>query len=371
MKHWLAGILLSAFLSLSYAQSHGYLPKREFPKTDFDDISIDLNTILPGGPPRDGIPAIDNPKFVSIEDSFEWLGDQEPVVSFFDADDARAYPLQVLMYHEIVNDTVNGKPVSVTFCPLCNASIVFDRIVEGEVLDFGTTGRLRKSDLIMYDRQSETWWQQFTGKGIIGKYNTVKLKQLPSQIVSFETFRQAFPKGKVLSRDTGFSRPYGRNPYSGYDKIDNIPFLYRGDLDDRLPAMERVLSLGNDNAESMLIPLSILKNHPIINTTYSKTPVAIIASTSANSALDKSTISDSRMVPAAAAFHSEVNGQKLTLIQDGDRVIDTETGSEWNAFGQAIKGKLKGQVMKQIDRGVHFAFAWLAFEPDSHIFKTE
>ncbi len=371
MKHLVRAFLIFTICGVTYAQSNGFLPKGEFPKTDFDNMSVDLGSILSGGPPRDGIPAIDKPTFISIEESAEWLGGQEPVVSFFEGDDARAYPLQILIYHEIVNDTVNNKPVTVTFCPLCNASIVFDRTIENEILDFGTTGRLRKSDLIMYDRQTESWWQQFTGMGIIGDYNAVELKQLPSQIVSFDTFRTNFPGGKVLDKETGFARPYGRNPYSGYDDINNNPFLFKGELDGRLPPMERVLSLSAEKNSSLLIPLSTLEKQTLINTNYNDTPIAVIASTTANSALDKSEIAESRLVPAAAAFDARVNGQTLTLKNANNQVVDEQTGSVWNAFGQAIEGKLKGQSMQQIDRGVHFAFAWLAFEPESDIYKAE
>ncbi|MFT4728772.1 MAG: hypothetical protein ACI9UN_003285 [Granulosicoccus sp.] len=147
------------------------------------------------------------------------------------------------MYHEIVNDVIAGVPVAVTFCPLCNASIVFEReVVQGAsrtILDFGTTGRLRKSDLVNYDRQTESWWQQFTSRGIIGGYVDIELVRRSSQIISFGEFQTAFPGAKVLSRATGFSRPYGNNPYRGYDAIDNNPFLFRGDIDPILPAMER------------------------------------------------------------------------------------------------------------------------------------
>jgi len=138
-----AGLL---FASTVLAQGGGFLPTQEFPKTDFDNISVDLDSILSGGPPKDGIPSIDKPEFSTAAEVAEWLGNDEPVVAYADGDDARAYPLQILIYHEIVNDIVNDKPVTVTFCPLCNASIVFDRTVDDQILDFGTTGRLRNSD---------------------------------------------------------------------------------------------------------------------------------------------------------------------------------------------------------------------------------
>jgi hypothetical protein len=165
-------------------------------ETDFSFHTVPFDSILSGGPPRDGIPPIDNPTFVEIKDADEWLETLEPVVSFELNGDARAYPLQILMWHEIVNDTVGGAPVSVTFCPLCNSAIVFDRNINDLVLTFGTSGMLRKSDLIMWDRQTETWWQQLTGEGIIGQLAGHKLTFIPAQIISWEDFKAANPKGQ-------------------------------------------------------------------------------------------------------------------------------------------------------------------------------
>jgi hypothetical protein len=136
---------------------------REGWKTDFSKSSVPFGEIISGGPPRDGIPSIDDPKFASASEVTDIDG-REPVIRFGVDDDVRAYPLRVLTWHEIANDVVGGTPVAVTYCPLCNAAIVFDRRVEGQVLEFGTTGKLRNSDLVMYDRQTESWWQQFTGE---------------------------------------------------------------------------------------------------------------------------------------------------------------------------------------------------------------
>jgi len=140
--------------------------------------------------------------------------------------------------------------VTITFCPLCNTAIAFDRAFDGQVLDFGTTGRLRYSNLVMYDRQTETWWQQATGEGIAGKYAGQQLTFLPAPIISWEEFRNGHPDGQVLSRDTGFNRDYGRNPYAGNDNINNSPFLYDGPrTPDGLLPMARVLTVDvNDEA---------------------------------------------------------------------------------------------------------------------------
>lgn len=364
-------IVMSCVSGLVAAQFVQF-PQGEFPLTNYQKSSVPIEEIFTGGPMRDGIPAIDSPRFVSTDSASEWLGEKEPVIALQLDGVARAYPLQILMYHEIVNDELAGKPVSVTFCPLCNASIVFERdiMVDGDsiVLDFGTTGRLRKSDLVMYDRQSETWWQQFTGKGIIGDYTDVSLVRLPSQIISFEEFRKAFPQSQVLSPETGYQRPYGNNPYRGYDSIDNNPFLFRGDIDPRLPAMERVLSILNDT-ETQLVPLSELKKQPVANLFSGESKVVVIASTTATSALDTENIAQSRQVPAAAAFHASVDELELDFEFKDGIVQDVQTASHWNAFGLSTKGKLAGTQLEQVDDGVHFAFAWLAFDPKAIVVK--
>ena len=340
----------------------------EWPKTDFTNSSVDQSEIMSGGPPKDGIPAIDDPEFIDVAAASEWLQGKEPVISIAIDGTARAYPLQILMWHEIVNDEIGDKAVSVTFCPLCNASIVFDRDLDGVRYDFGTTGRLRRSDMVMYDRQTESWWQQFTGEAIIGELNGIKLKQIPSNIVSFDSYKKQFPKGEVLSRDTGFRRDYGRNPYAGYDDINSSPFLFRGEIDDRLKPMERVLSLQSDD-KTLLFDLTSLKTNPVVNAEFAEKSVVVFAFDDMNSALDKSSISDSRLIPSAAIYDATVDGQKLTFETNNDVVTDKETGTEWNIFGFADKGKLAGTQLQQLDHGVHFAFAWLAFDPDAEIFE--
>lgn len=214
----------------------------EWPKTDFSKKSVDLGEILSGGPPKDGIPAIDNPSFAPARDVND-IGPNEPVIRFGVDDDIRAYPLRILIWHEIVNDVVGGKPVTITYCPLCNSAIVFDRRVGKKVLDFGTTGKLRKSDLVMYDRQTESWWQQFIGAGIVGKMTGTELKMLPSRVESFKRFRETAPGGKVLVPAFGSFRPYGMNPYRSYDTSAK-PFLYRGAIPEGIKPLAYVLVVG-------------------------------------------------------------------------------------------------------------------------------
>jgi len=341
----------------------------EWPKTEFGVTSIDLGEILSGGPPKDGIPAIDEPEFVSNKEAQQWLDPLEPVIAVNINGTARAYPIQILMWHEIVNDTLADTPLSVTFCPLCNASIVFDRRVDNQLLDFGTTGKLRKSDLVMYDRQTESWWQQFTGEGIVGEMTGVKLRRVPAQIIAYEDFFEAFPAGDVLSRDTGHSRAYGRNPYSGYDRIGQNPFLYGGEVDKRLPAMERVINITINNADK-IYPFSAFDDNPVINDAVNKTSVVLFSRKGTFSALDKGVIAESRKVPSVTAFERRLGDRELSFTGKEGFIVDEETGSNWNLFGQAIDGPLKGESLTPADSGVHFAFAWLAFNPDSEIYSA-
>jgi len=211
--------------------------------TNWNKRTIEFNELLSGGPPRDGIPPIDKPKFVDVQNAKSWINDNEPVVFVKIGLHVKAYPIQILIWHEIVNDTLNNTNILVSFCPLCNSTIVFDRVHKGKLYDFGTSGLLRNSDLVMYDRQSETLWQQFTGRAIVGDKAGEKLTMLPSSMISFKEYYSVYPKGLVLSKDTGFNRQYGSNPYVGYDDINNSPFLYNNPIDKRLKPMRRVVSL--------------------------------------------------------------------------------------------------------------------------------
>lgn len=363
------GLLVAATYTLSPSVVAESPWNQEWRKTDFTRRTVALEEIQSGGPPKDGIPAIDRPRFVSADAAARWLDPREPVIVFEHRGDARAYPLQILMFHEIVNDTVGGAPVAVTFCPLCNASIVFDRNVKGATLDFGTTGKLRKSDLVMYDRQTESWWQQFTGKGIVGHHAGTDLRQVPSTIASFADFRRAHPQGRILSRETGFVRPYGRNPYRGYDRVGDHPFLFTDPVDPRLPAMERVLGVAS-RGTVRVYPFTALAALGIVNDQVGGEPIAVFTAEGMLSALDAEIIRESRRIPAAAAYSRVTGDRVLNFERRGEDIFDRETGSQWDIFGRAIAGPLKGRRLKPADSGVHFAFAWLAFNPQSEIFSS-
>jgi Protein of unknown function (DUF3179) len=267
--------------------------------TDFCRHMVPLLQFQAGGPGKDGIPAVDHPRFAPAS-SIPWLAFREPVIELAVGGDVRAYPLQILIWHEIVNDRVGGTPVAVTFCPLCNTAIAFERRVGGRTLSFGTTGNLRNSDLVMYDRQTESWWQQFGGEGLVGHYTGVRLRQLPARIVAWRQFEREHPHSLVLTRKTGFSRPYGQNPYAGYDDVSSPPFFgaaHGGDH--RLQPKERVVFLerGRDAA---VVPFSALQRTHVLRVMVGGHHLVVRWRGGVASALDSASIPRGRDVGAAS-----------------------------------------------------------------------
>ncbi len=337
--------------------------------TNFCLHSVPYDEIFSGGPPRDGIPPIDSPRFETVESADKWLEDVEPLIILEINDEVRAYPLQILIWHEIVNDEFHGQPVVVTFCPLCNTALVFARpTINGEVLTFGTSGNLRISDLVMWDRQTESWWQQFNGEAIVGDLTGTKLEFIPSAIISWVDFKSKHPDGQVLSIQTGFSRSYGRNPYAGYDDINSFPFLFTGDLNDRLPPMARVLGILLESGEGGAFSLELLKENRVMNETLADTPFTIFWKSGTASALDSGSISEGRDVGTTGVFSRSVKDEVLTFIAKGDGTFeDQETYSIWVFLGEAIVGPLLGTRLLPLPHHDTFWFAWAAFVPDGSL----
>ena len=236
--------LVAAFLLGGPAAADPQFWRHEWPDTDFGTSSVSFAEILSGGPPKDGIPALDDPAMIPVARATDIPG-REPVIALEVEDEMpRAYPVRYLIWHEIANDAVGGVPVAVTFCPLCNSGIVFDRRVDGRTLSFGVSGKLRHSDMVMYDRETESWWQQAIGEGIVGEMTGRRLRPLLSWMESWDEFRVRNPEGLVMARPA-FPRDYGRNPYAGYDGLQR-PFLYSGELPPNgVPALERVVRVGD------------------------------------------------------------------------------------------------------------------------------
>ncbi|MDP2727119.1 MAG: DUF3179 domain-containing protein [Dehalococcoidia bacterium] len=335
-------------------------------KTDFNKHKVPYSQIISGGVPRDGIPPVYKPKFEDVGEAGSWLAAEEPVVAFESKEDARAYPLRILLWHEIVNDSVGGIPVAITYCPLCNTAVVFDRRLEGQTLVFGVSGMLRNSDLIMWDHQTESWWQQATGEAIVGEHSGRLLGFLPSSIVSWEDFKATYPQGRVLSQDTGYGRPYGTNPYVGYDSSVR-PFLFTGEVDNRLPALERVIGMTTEG-QSVAYPFSLLAEVGAVNDTLAGRPLVVFYDRGTVSPLDQSNISKSRAAGAAAVYDPRVNGETLVFDWRDGRILDRKTSSTWSVLGKAVEGPLEGRSLKPVVHGTHFWFAWAAFNPDTRLY---
>lgn len=241
-------VLMAVFWALCLSGAVAAGPefwRHEWPRTDFSRTTVEnWGDILSGGPAKDGIPALSAPGFVAAARERR-IGGREPVIALELAGArARAYPLRYLTWHEIVNDVVGTRPVAVTFCPLCNSAVVFDRRVQGRVLDFGVSGKLRHSDMIMYDRQTESWWQQAVGVGIVGEMTGVDLAVLPAWVESWDAFRARNPDGLVMD-EPDWTRAYGTNPYRGYDRSAR-PFLYSGELPPNgIAPLARVVRVGD------------------------------------------------------------------------------------------------------------------------------
>jgi Protein of unknown function (DUF3179) len=370
MSGWKAlGTLVAAALAIEAGPA---LAQRDGWRTDFSRHTVPLEEIVSGGPSKDGIPALDRPRFVPVSEADTWLSNREPVVLVEEGDEARAYPLQILIWHEIVNDVVGGRPLAVTFCPLCNTALAFDRRLDERTLDFGTTGRLRHSDLVMYDRQTESWWQQATGEGIVGAYAGRRLEFVSAPLVSWETFKRAHPAGSVLSRRTGYDRPYGENPYTRYDDARGSPIaaFFRGRRDERLPAMERVVavSLGG---EDVAYPFEVLRRRPALNDRIGDLPVVVFWQPGTASALDHSRISQGRDVGSTGVFDRRAGGRVLQFEPASEgRFRDRETGTEFDVLGRGLRGPLRGTRLQPIPHGNHFWFAWGVFKPSTRVVSS-
>ena len=282
---FLSAVILSVGASIAAADPS--LWKAEWPDTDFGKTTIEnWAEIISGGPPKDGIPAIDDPQFLSASDE-KRLTPREAVITVeIDGQRPRAYPIRYLIWHEIVNDRIGKVPVAVTFCPLCNSGITFDRRVNGKVLSFGVSGKLRNSDMVMYDRQTESWWQQAVGTGIVGKMTGVELTALPTWMESWAEYTARNPDGLVMAQPA-LGRPYGRNPYTGYD-TSKRPFLYNGEMPPHgVPALMRVVRVG-DRAWTM----QRVRDEGRIN----EAGVTLSWASGQSSALDRSGVGDGRDV---------------------------------------------------------------------------
>ncbi len=316
---------------------------------------------LQASDPRDGIPPIDSPVFESVALAGQWLGPRDPGALVQIDGEARFYPLSILTRHEIVNDAFGDVPVAVTFCPLCNTAIAYDRRVNGEVLRLGVSGLLRNSDLVMWDDATTSLWQQITGEGLIGDFAGAQLESVPTSIVSFAQFVESFPDGKSLAGESAFGRQsYGVNPYQGYSS-GSRPFLFDGEIDERLPALSRVVGVTEGDAIAAYA-FGRLEIERVINDEVAGVPIAVFFAGETADALDQQAIAISQAIGSAVAHDPVVDGQVLTFTaNDDDTFTDDQTGSTWSIVGIAIDGELEGTQLGALQHRNEFWFAWQAF----------
>ncbi len=338
---------------------------------EFPDPLVNPSEIISGGPPPDGIPPIDEPAFVDVATADEYLEPDEPVVALEIDGDARAYPVQVLIWHEIVNDEVGGVPVSVTYCPLCNSAATFIREVRGVETTFGTSGRLYASALVMYDRATESLWTHFDGQAVVGMLAGEHLEPIASPLLAWSDFKAAFPEGRVLDRDaTGHNRDYGINPYVGYDDPDTRPFLFVGDPDARAAAKQRVVGVVvGDAAQAWALEAVSGGEATATHGEVGGQPIVIFWKAGQSTGLEDLMVAGGRDVGSVGVFVPEAGGQALTFTAEGDGFVDAETGSTWDVTGRAVDGPLAGEELEQIHHLDTFWFAWATYRPGTELIE--
>jgi hypothetical protein len=290
--------------------------------------------------------------------------------------DPRAYPVQILIWHEIVNDTVGGIPVSITYCPLCNSAISYERVVRGHEVTFGTSGKLYNSALVMYDRATESLWTHYDGLAVAGVLTGERLRPIPSPLLAWADFKAAYPDGRVLSRDTGFVRQYGTNPYFGYDDERTRPFLFRGDYDERALPKQRVVGVAvGDAAKAWTLAAVSSVDQPakVTTGTVGEQEVVIFWKAGQVSALEGNSTSGGREIGSVGVFDPTdptTEGRRLTFRVEGDRFVDEQTETTWDVTGRAVEGPLAEAQLTRIPHFDTFWFAWAAYHAGSQLVES-
>ncbi|GAB3038293.1 hypothetical protein GCM10011376_35620 [Nocardioides flavus (ex Wang et al. 2016)] len=334
---------------------------------DFPEPLIDLDDLLSGGPPPDGIPSIDYPLFQPVSE-VNWLEDDEPVLSLTINGKTKAYPIRIMTWHEIVNDRLAGVPVAVTYCPLCNSGVAFERTIAGETTTFKVSGKLYADNLVMYDRLTESLWPQLTGRASVGALTGTQLESIPVGAVGWRQFREEHPDARVLSRSTGHDREYVTNPYVGYDDPDSEPlFALPTGRDARLPLKARVVGVG-EGKNAVAVSRDLLADRGVQHVALGQERVVLWHAPGQVSALDTQQIPDGAEIGSVAAFLADTPGRALNFERADDGTFrDAQTGSVWNLFGRATSGPLAGERLTAVEHLDTFWFAWAAFQPETRL----
>ena len=317
-------------------------------ETDGQKHIIPLDKIKGGGPPKDGIPSIDDPKFTEISGS-QFVSDSDVVIGLEINGDARAYPLFILVWHEIVNDVVGGTPVAVTYCPLCYTNQVFERIVNGNEVEFGTSGKLYQSNLLMYDRWTDSYWSQGLGMAVTGKLSGIQLKTIPFDVITWGDWKKLHPDSLVLTTDTGHLRSYATDPYGDYYTDPRIIFPV-DNMDDRMHPKEIILGFHEDGIYKAYKQNDV-ELHNVINDNIGETSLMLVSLFPQNS----------------RAFDRNLNGEILQFQYVDGKITDAKTESVWSYDGLAISGPLEGNYLTRISMEPEFWFSWVAFHPDTAV----
>ena len=310
---------------------------------------VPLDKIKGGGPPKDGIPSVDDPVFASISES-QFMSDSDTVIGLEINGDARAYPLFILVWHEIVNDTVGEIPVSVTYCPLCYTNQVFERIVDGEEVEFGTSGKLYNSNLLMYDRLTESYWSQALGLAVKGELTGTQLNLVPFDVITWGDWKELYPDTLVMTTETGYLRSYATDPYGNYYTEPRImfPVEYK---DDRIHPKEIIIGIEIDDVYKAYRQNDI-ESETVINDSVNDEPLLLVSLFSENSRV----------------FERTVNDEILDFQFNENKIVDLQTDSEWNYDGIAISGPYLGTQLERIPTSPGFWFEWFAFHPDTLVY---
>ncbi len=317
--------------------------------------------IQSGGPPKDGIPPIDRPKYVPAAEATKFLRDTDVVFGLERAGDARAYPQKVLVWHEIVNDEVAGERLSVTYCPLTGSAVGFRGRSRGDgaALTFGTSGKLVNSNLLMYDRQTDSQWPQILGVAITGPNEGVALEEFSLVWTTWDRWRRTHPETRVLSTATGFLRTYGSDPYGSYDREGTYyqsggPFFPVMATDRRFSPKHVVVGVKAE-AATLAISKTTLERQQVINTSLGDVPLVALYD---------------EPLKAARVFRRHAAKTTLRFRRDGDRLVDVATGSLWTATGRCREGRLSGTQLPVIAAYDVMWFAWAAFYPQTAVWEA-
>ncbi|MFQ5762164.1 MAG: DUF3179 domain-containing protein, partial [Candidatus Bathyarchaeia archaeon] len=331
---------------------------------------VPLSKIMSGGPPPDGIPSIDNPRYISADEANEWLSDEEFVLGVVYNGIARVYPHQILVWHEIVNDEFNGEPLLITYCPLCFTGIAFKPFIGGEAVEFGTSGKLYNSDLVMYDRKTRSYWSQITGQAIQGELAGLALEKVPLDTIRWGDWKKLHPGTEVLSRETGYLRSYGSDPYGGYYTGGGTFFPVDSD-DDRLPPKTIVYGIFIDGVSKAYPEEEVARAGGIVNDIVGGTSLLIVQDPdqAAKPASGTGTIPVSNRV--IRVFDRSVDGTVLEFEIKEGKLVDKQSGSEWSFDGKAVAGPYAGKELTRIPSSPEFWFARSSFYENTEIFSAE